>query len=89
MPDNHAGDLQRVAGMTDPRMRFIAADALQEQCVDATRNLAGIRRGAVIEMHEGGMTYKEIGAALGISTGRVSQLAGGGWTHTLIARRNA
>jgi DNA-directed RNA polymerase specialized sigma subunit len=86
---SHTDDIQRTAGITDPVTRFTEAGELQEQCAHATRALADIRKSAVAQMHEGGMTYKEIGAALSISTGRASQLAGSGWTHTVIARRNA
>jgi DNA-directed RNA polymerase specialized sigma24 family protein len=87
--DSHAADLQRVAEISDPVTRAREAGALLEQCARATEALAEARKNAVIEMHEGGMTHREIAKAIGVSKPRVGQLAGSGWTHTVVAKRTA
>jgi DNA-directed RNA polymerase specialized sigma24 family protein len=86
---SHADDVQRAAGIADPAARAIKAGELQEQFAREIKALAEIRRNAVIQMREGGMTYRKIADAIGVSTPRASQLAGSGWTHTAAAGRNA
>jgi DNA-directed RNA polymerase specialized sigma24 family protein len=85
---SHAADLRRVAKISDPVERTREAGVLLEQCARATEALAEVRRNAVVQMHEGGMSHQAIADAIGISKPRVGQLAGGGWTHTVVAKRN-
>jgi DNA-directed RNA polymerase specialized sigma24 family protein len=87
--DSHAADLQRVTEIADPVARAREVAALLEQCARATEALAEVRKNAVIEIHEGGMTHREIAEAIGVSKPRVGQILGSGWSHTLVAKRPA
>jgi hypothetical protein len=87
-PDGHTADLKRIASIPDPVTRAREAGALLKQCAEATKALAGVRRNAVVQMHEDGMSHQEIADAIGgMSKQRAFQLAGDGWTHTVVAKR--
>jgi DNA-directed RNA polymerase specialized sigma24 family protein len=85
--DSHAADLRRVAEIADPVARAREVAALLEQCARATEALAEIRRNALAQMHEGGMTHRAIASAIGLSAPRIGQILGSGWSHTLVAKR--
>jgi DNA-directed RNA polymerase specialized sigma subunit len=81
-------DVQALRDIPGLAARAREAARLLGQHARAIEVLAGIRKDAVIEMHEGGMSHQQIADAIGVSKPRVSQIAGSGWTHTLIARRD-
>jgi DNA-directed RNA polymerase specialized sigma24 family protein len=83
--DSHVADLQRVIMVPDPVERARVAGALLEQCAQAVEVLAKIRREALVQMHQGGMSRQDIADAIGVSKPRVSQLIGVGWTYTPVA----
>ena len=51
--------------------------ALLDEWPDAHARVRALRQAAVKELHDGGMSYRKIGALLGISFGRVRQILDG------------
>lgn len=65
--------LKDVAAISDPIERIRAVGQLMAESQAAITELSSIRRHAVAEARDGGMTLADIGAALGRSPGRISQ----------------
>lgn len=70
--------LQDVAAIRDPIERVRAVGRLMAEQQGTVTELASIRRHAIAEARESGMTLEEIGNKLGVSPGRVSQLGKAG-----------
>jgi DNA-directed RNA polymerase specialized sigma24 family protein len=85
--DSRAADLRHVTEIADPVARAREVAVLLEQCAQATKALAEVRRNAVAEMHESGMSHRKIADAIGLSVPRIGQILGSGWSHTLVAKR--
>lgn len=69
--------LAEVRAMTDLPAKAKAAAALIEQCRAGMDHARAIRQQAVKAMHDGGLTYTEIGDLLGVARGRASNIAHG------------
>ena len=61
----------------DPADRARRLGELLEQWPDTHARVREMRQRAVTEMHQGGMSYRKIGEALGVSFGRVRQIIDG------------
>jgi DNA-binding GntR family transcriptional regulator len=70
--------LRAIAAITDPIERVKAASKAMAEQQGAVTELASIRRHAIAEARDSGMTLEQIGSKLGVSGGRVSQLASAG-----------
>lgn len=70
-----AESLRRIS---DPMERAKQAGAMQDRLQVLSKEVSRIRREAVEELLSGGMSQAEVGAALGLTRGRVSQLATSG-----------
>lgn len=70
--------LQDVKAISDPVERVRAVGRLMAEQQGTVTELAAIRRHAIAEARDGGMTLEEIGNRLGVTPGRVSQLAKAG-----------
>jgi DNA-directed RNA polymerase specialized sigma24 family protein len=57
--------------------RALRLTALLDEWPDAHARVRSMRQRAVKELHDGGMSYRKIGAMLGISFGRVRQIIDG------------
>jgi len=72
-----ADGLREAAGLADPVERAQALTAFivrqQQLCEEAAR----YRRHAIAELRQQGMTLEQIGDALGVTPGRVSQMRKG------------
>ncbi|MEU2955434.1 sigma-70 region 4 domain-containing protein, partial [Streptomyces xanthochromogenes] len=71
-------DMKQVAGIKDPVDRAKAAIDLMASLQSRVNELSRIRREAIEEAQAAGMTQAEIAARLGVSRGRVGQLASAG-----------
>ncbi|MFC7906605.1 sigma factor-like helix-turn-helix DNA-binding protein [Streptomyces nigra] len=71
-------DMQRVSGITDPVDRAKAAIDLMARYQSHVNELSRVRREAIEEAQASGLTQAEIAKRLGVSRGRVGQLASAG-----------
>ncbi|PIM70477.1 transcriptional regulator [Streptomyces sp. JV178] len=71
-------DMERVSGISDPVDRAKAAIDLMARYQSRVNELSRIRREAIEEAQAAGMTQAEIATRLGVSRGRVGQLASAG-----------
>jgi hypothetical protein len=71
-------DLERVSEISDPVNRAKAAIDLMARYQSRVNELSRIRREAIEEAQAAGMTQAEIATRLGVSRGRVGQLASAG-----------
>lgn len=71
-------DMEKVCGITDPVDRAKAAIDLMARYQSHVNELSRIRREAIEEAQGSGMTQSEIAKRLGVSRGRVGQLASSG-----------
>ncbi|MFJ8350493.1 sigma factor-like helix-turn-helix DNA-binding protein [Streptomyces sp. NPDC094153] len=71
-------DMERISGIADPVDRAKAAIALMATYQGWVLELSRVRREAIEEAQASGMTQAEIAARLGVSRGRVGQLASAG-----------
>lgn len=72
--DEIAEDLEQQMRLFDePLTRALDAAAELRRLAEMTVRSAAVYRGAIREMHASGMSYAEIGAALGISRGTVQK----------------
>ncbi|WP_432156508.1 sigma factor-like helix-turn-helix DNA-binding protein [Streptomyces sp. bgisy153] len=71
-------DMERVSGIKDPVDRAKGAIDLMARYQSRVNELSRIRREAIEEAQASGMTQAEIAARLGVSRGRVGQLASAG-----------
>lgn len=74
--DQHT--LRGIAAISDPIERVRAVGKAMAEQQGAVTELASIRRHAIAQARDSGMTLEEIGGKLGVSGGRVSQLASAG-----------
>jgi hypothetical protein len=67
-----------IEDIQDPVERYRAADAQQNyhnrSRLEEVGRMAAIKRGAVRELHTGGLTWEQVGERLGISRQRAQQL---------------
>jgi GntR family transcriptional regulator len=73
--DNRA--LAQIAALTDPIGRLRLLNQLMTEYQGSLTELAAYRRHAIAEARDAGMTTEEIGAQLGVSHARVSQMSKG------------
>src|SRR5579859_5038239 len=66
-----------VAAVTDPQVRAKAATEVLEALHEANGDLSKLRREDIKKLREAGMSYRQIGAAIGIHFTRVKQLESG------------
>ncbi|MFE0358980.1 sigma factor-like helix-turn-helix DNA-binding protein [Streptomyces nigra] len=71
-------DMERVSGTTDPVDRAKAAIDLMARYQSHVNELSRVRREAIEEAQASGLTQAEIAKRLGVSRGRVGQLASAG-----------
>ncbi|MFJ4552771.1 sigma factor-like helix-turn-helix DNA-binding protein [Streptomyces sp. NPDC088817] len=71
-------DMKRISGIADPVDRAKAAIALMATYQGWVLELSRVRREAIEEAQASGMTQADIAARLGVSRGRVGQLASAG-----------
>ncbi|WP_405767438.1 sigma-70 region 4 domain-containing protein [Streptomyces sp. NBC_00080] len=71
-------DMETVSGITNPVDRAKAAIELMARYQSHVNELSRIRREAIEEAQASGMTHAEIAKRLGVSRGRVGQLASAG-----------
>ncbi|MFE7889509.1 sigma factor-like helix-turn-helix DNA-binding protein [Streptomyces sp. NPDC057412] len=71
-------DMERVSGITDPVDRAKAAIDLMARYQSHVNELSRVRREAIEEAQASGLTQAEIAKRLGVSRGRVGQLASAG-----------
>jgi hypothetical protein len=71
-----ADHVDKVAAIKDPVSRARAAGELLAEHQSAVTRLAQIRRKAIAELRAQGLSYAEVGEALGVTRGRVAQLRG-------------
>lgn len=81
--------LQDVAAITDPIERVRAVGRLMTEQQGMVTELAAIRRHAIAEARESGMTLEQIGNKLGVTPGRVSQLGKAGSAKAPAPAANA
>jgi hypothetical protein len=67
-------DIDAVERMDDPAARARAATELLSRYQAAVNRLARIRRRAIAELRAAGLSYAQVGEALGVTRGRVAQL---------------
>ena len=76
----HPGDLaehvDQVAAIDDPVARARAAGELLAEHQSVVARLAQIRRKAIADLRAQGLSYAEVGQALGVTRGRIAQLRG-------------
>lgn len=70
--------METVSGITNPVDRAKAAIELMARYQSHVNELSRIRREAIEEAQASGMTHAEIAKRLGVSRGRVGQLASAG-----------
>jgi hypothetical protein len=83
--------LDRVHAIADPIQRQRAAAHVIEACAHAQSEAGAIRRDVVIGLREDGHILKQVADLLGMSIGRVDQIAkgtGAGNQRRRSARRN-
>ena len=69
-----AGDLERIARITDPyELLRAATDRLADAQLEVTE-LARLRRRLIQDLHAQGLSYAQIGEAAGLSRGRIHQI---------------
>ncbi|MHC0432308.1 helix-turn-helix domain-containing protein [Streptomyces sp. O3] len=75
---DRAEEVQRVLDAIDAvavnEPPAVRAQQLTKLMSEARTRMRARRRAAVLEMHQSGMTYRQIGAELDISFGRVRQI---------------
>lgn len=67
-------EFDRVRRDHDPIRRAKRSTALIETYRDRMAELSRLRKDAIEQAHDAGMTYTEIAASLGISKGRITQI---------------
>ena len=67
-------DINAVERISDPAARARAATELLSRYQAAVNRLARIRRRAIAELRAAGLSYAQVGEALGVTRGRVAQL---------------
>lgn len=70
-------DLPRVRKLADPAERAMGLSRALDAVPDFQKELRAERQAAIVEMHESGMTFAEIGERLGLHWARASQIARG------------
>lgn len=73
MPDP---ELETIKAIHDPAVRAKRAGDLLNTHQGYVNQLAGIRREAIAELRATGLSYAQVGEALGVSRGRIAQLRG-------------
>jgi hypothetical protein len=68
-------DPDRIRGVKDPLVRARRAHEAYAETSEVARELSAIRRRAFAELHDRGMTWSEIGAAMGMRPGTVEKVA--------------
>lgn len=68
--------VDRIAAIGDPVARARAAGELLAEHQSAVNRLAQIRRKAIAELRDQGLSYAQVGQSLGITRGRIAQLRG-------------
>lgn len=68
-------DLDALRAIPDPVARVAAADEAAEELATLRRQVAEVKREAVIELHAALGGYGAVGKALGLSRARAQQLA--------------
>ncbi|MER7366327.1 GntR family transcriptional regulator [Nonomuraea wenchangensis] len=69
--------LAQIGALTDPIDRLRLLNKLMSEYQGSMTELASYRRHAIAEARDGGMTTEEIGAKLGVSHARISQMSKG------------
>ena len=69
-----ADEFDHVRQDTDPIRRTKRSTTLIETYRERMAELARLRKEAIEQAHEAGMSYTEIAAALGLSKGRITQI---------------
>jgi hypothetical protein len=69
-------DVERIKGIADPAERAKRAGELLAAHQGYVNQLAAIRREAIAELRATGLSYAQVGEALGVSRGRIAQLRG-------------
>lgn len=69
-----ADEFDRVRQDPDPVRRAKRSTALIETYRDRMAELSRLRKEAIEQAHDAGMSYTEIAASLGISKGRITQI---------------
>lgn len=67
--------IQGVYRLSDAEQRLIASNDLTEQVQHLEQQIREIRQEAIRELHDNGWTYQQIAEFVGLSKGRVIQLA--------------
>lgn len=70
-------DIEQIEEITDPLERALEIGRRLNQIPEFQAKLSDMRRAAVLEMKAQGMSYKEIGEALGMHRNRAQQIAEG------------
>jgi hypothetical protein len=68
--------VDRIAGIPNPVTRARAAGELLAEHQSAVNRLAQIRRKAIAELRDQGLSYAQVGQSLGVTRGRIAQLRG-------------
>jgi hypothetical protein len=68
--------VDRIAAITDPVARARAAGELLAEHQSAVNRLARIRRTAIAELRDHGLSLAQVGQSLGVTRGRIAQLRG-------------
>lgn len=71
-------DIAEVESIEDPASRARAATELLSARQEDVTKLARIRRNAIEQMRRSGLSYSQVGAALGITRGRIAQIRAAG-----------
>jgi hypothetical protein len=69
-------DLEQIKAIADPAARAKRAGELLNAHQGYVNQLASIRREAIAELRATGLSYAQVGEALGVSRGRIAQLRG-------------
>ena len=69
-------DLEEIKAIDDPAARAKRASELLTAHQGYVNQLASIRREAIAELRAAGLSYAQVGEALGVSRGRIAQLRG-------------
>lgn len=81
--------IEAVGAITDPAERARAATDALKVLHDGNATLASLRRTAVAELQSQGMSYRQIGPAIGVNHTRVGQILSGEPTGIGVAGRKS
>lgn len=79
--------IEAVSAITDPAERARAATDALKVLHDGNATLAALRRTAIGELKAQGMSYRQIGPAIGVNHTRVGQILTGEPTGTGVSGR--